>query len=57
VSRARDLPEPVPAAVGLPGGPRLAVLVVIGASTYVGLLAWRSSDLLAELRTTIRRRT
>ena len=44
-------------AVGLAGGPRLAVLVVIGASTYVGLLAWRSSDLLAELRTTIRRRT
>ena len=43
--------------VGLAGGPRLAVLVVIGASTYVGLLAWRSSDLLAELRTTIRRRT
>jgi len=42
-------------ATGLGDGPRLAVLVVIGASTYLGLLAWRSSDLLAELRMLIRR--
>jgi PST family polysaccharide transporter len=37
--------------VGVPAGPRLAVVVVTGAAVYVALLAWREPELVAEART------
>jgi polysaccharide transporter, PST family len=45
------LPEDLPAAA------RLAVLVVVGALTYVPLWAWRAPEVLAEFRGVVRRRT
>lgn len=40
---------------GVSAGPRLIACVVLGTAVYLAVLAWRSPDLLVELRTTLRR--
>lgn len=41
---------------GVSAGYRLPLLIVLGGLVYLGAVLWRSPDLIAELRTTIRRR-
>ena len=41
---------------GLAAGFRLAAVVAAGAAVYVALLVWREPDLVAEVRTLVRRR-
>jgi hypothetical protein len=40
---------------GSPAGLQLAVLVVLGIGTYVGLRMWRAPELVSELRDLVRR--
>src|SRR5438128_5119626 len=41
---------------GVAAGVRLAAVVALGAAAYVALLVWREPDLVAEVRTLVRRR-
>jgi O-antigen/teichoic acid export membrane protein len=66
VSRVAALSLPMAAVVyaarlgllsaGVPAGLRLAVLVLLGIAVYVGLVAWRAPELIAEMRGLFRRR-
>ena len=40
---------------GIPAAARLAVLVLLGAGVYGGLVVWRAPELLAEVRGLFRR--
>ena len=42
---------------GVPAGPRLAVLVLLGIGVYLGTVAWRAPELVAEIRALFRRST
>jgi O-antigen/teichoic acid export membrane protein len=43
-------------AANLPAGPRLVVLIVLGAVSYIALVAWRAPEVRQELTTEIERR-